>query len=379
MPLNRHSAVIGSAIMVPVTTDRYALEEILYEVSQAALKSAGITIEQIDGIVVGSNDQIDGRAISIMAASGSVGGVDRDILSTPSAGEHAFVMGVLRVASAQYETHLVVAWGGTEAGNLSEVERLGADPYFHRRLPLDELASFALQANVLVAAQPHAADLASALVAQNRKRGALAYPEFCEAGESAAAIDASTPARWPVREGMVRPGVTGAVAMVIASEDFVKSAGIKNPAWIRGMGWATEAAFLGDRELASAPALVEAARQAFSDAGLTGVAQVDVVEMSGPTPFQELIAYEALGIAAPKDWADQIQGELKGPSINPSGGIASINPVFCGGMVRIAEAANQVRGMAGAHQSAHAKTALAHAASGIAMMYQTVVVFGRDL
>ena len=134
MPLNRATAVIGSAIRVPVDTDRLCLEEILYEVTQAALRSAGLTIAQIDGILVGSNDQVDGRAISVMAASGSVGGVDRDILSTPSAGEHAFVMGVLRVASAQYETQLVVAWGGTEASSLSEVERLGADPYFHRQI-----------------------------------------------------------------------------------------------------------------------------------------------------------------------------------------------------------------------------------------------------
>ena len=52
--------------------------------------------------------------------------------------------------------------------------------------------------------------------------------------------------------------------------------------------------------------------------------------------------------------------------------------MFCGGLVRIAEAAQQVRGLAGAHQAAPARTALAHAASGPAMMYQTVVVFGRD-
>lgn len=379
MSLNRPSAVIGSSIMVPVTTDRLALEEILYEVSQAALKDAGITIDQIDGIVVGSNDQVDGRAISVMAASGSVGGVDRDILSTPSAGEHAFVMGVLRVASAQYETHLVVAWGGTEASSLSEVERLGADPYFHRRLPLDELASFALQANVLVAAQPQAQDLVAALVAQNRQRGAKAYPQATGLSETAQAIAASKPARWPVREGMVRPPVTGVVALVLASEPFVKKAGIANPAWIRGMGWATEAAFLGDRELATAPALQEAARQAFEEAGLQGVAQVDVAEVSGATPYQELIAYEALGIAGPQGWADVVNGKSKGPAINPSGGVASINPVFCGGLARIAEAANQVRGAAGNHQVPTARTALAHAASGIAMMYQTVVVFGRDL
>ena len=382
MPLNRATAVIGSAIRVPVDTDRLCLEEILYEVTQAALKSAGLTIEQIDGILVGSNDQVDGRAISVMAASGSVGGVDRDILSTPSAGEHAFVMGVLRVASAQYETQLVVAWGGTEASSLSEVERLGADPYFHRRLPQDDLASFALQANVLVDAQPQVAGLVAELVALNRRRGALAYPEAAGPVASVAQINASTPVCWPVRDGMLRPPVTGAVALVLASAEHVQKAGIANPAWVRGMGWATEAAFLGDRDLTRADALQEALRQAMTDARIDSAAQVDVAEVTGPTPYQELLAYQALGLGGPDQWAGLVAGSgatsTGGPAINPSGGLAAINPVFCGGLVRIAEAAQQVRGLAGAHQAAKAQTALAHAASGPAMMYQTVVVFGRD-
>jgi hypothetical protein len=365
--------------MVPATTDRSCLEEILYEVAQAALKSAGLTIEKIDGLVVGSNDQVDGRAISVMAASGSVGGVDRDILSTPSAGEHAFVMGVLRVASGQYETQLVVSWGGTFATNLSEVERLGADPYFHRRLPLDDLSSFALQANALVAKVPQAEKHVSALVEQNRRRGAKAYPQATGAVASAADIAASKPARWPVREGMLGAPVTGAVALVLASDSYVEKNGIANPAWVRGMGWATEAAFLGDRDLTGAPALEEAARQAFGDAGIDGIGQIDVAEVSGPTPYQELIAYQALGIAGPDEWGAAVSGQRGRAAINPSGGFASINPVFYGGLLRIAEAANQVRGTAGAHQASTAATALAHAASGPAMMYQTVVVFGRDL
>ena len=378
MPLNRSTAVIGSAIRVPVTSDRYSLEEILYEVSQAALKSAGLTIKDIDGIVVGSNDQIDGRAISVMMASGSVGGVDRDILSTPSAGEHAFVMGVLRVASAQYETHLVLAWGGTEASSLPEVERLGSDPYFHRRLPQDELSAFAMQANALVAALPQAEQSVAAVVERNRRHGAKAYPEATGAVATAASIAESKPARWPIRTGMLSPPVTGAVAMVLASDAYVQKAGIANPAWVRGMGWATEAAFLGDRDLTVAPALQEAARQAFADAGIEGVAGIDVAEVCGATPYQELIAYQALGIAGPNDWSAALGKQGVKPALNPSGGIASINPVFCGGMVRIAEAANQVRGTAGGHQADAANTALGHAASGIAMMYQTVVVFGRD-
>ena len=379
MALNRPTAVIGSAIMVPVTSDRLSLEEILYEVTQSALKSAGMTIEQIDGIMVGSNDQVDGRAISIMAASGSVGGVDRDILSTPSAGEHAFVMGVLRIASAQFETQLVVSWGVTESSSLSEVERLGSDPYFHRRLPQDELASFAMQANVLIEAQPQAQDLAAALVVQNRLRGAQAYPDATGAPQTVEQINSSRAVRWPVREGMVCPPGGAAVALVLASEPFVQKAGIKNPAWVRGLGWATEAAFLGDRDLATAPALQEAARQAFEEAGIQGVGQIDVAEISGATPYQELLSYQALGIAAPDQWAQIVSGAQGQLAINPSGGLASVNPVFCGGLLRIAEAANQVRGTAGAHQKPATRSALAHAASGIAMMYQTVVVFNRDL
>ena len=255
MPLNRQTAVIGSAILAPMSTDKWSLEESLYHATQQALKSAGLSIEGIDGIVVGSNDQIDGRAISVMMASGSVGGVDRDILSTPSAGEHAFVMGVLRVASGQYETQLVLSWGPTEAHSLPEVERLANDPYFHRRLPQDDLSTFAMQANALVAKQPQAQALAAALVAQNRARGALAYPEAAGTAETEAQIAASSPARWPVQTGMLRAPATSVVALVIASADHVSKAGIDNPAWIRGMGWATEAAFMGDRDLTEASAL----------------------------------------------------------------------------------------------------------------------------
>ena len=378
MPLNRPTAVIGSAIMVPVTTDRSSHEEVLYEVTQSALKSAGLTIEQIDGILVGSNDQIDGRAISVMMASGSVGGVDRDILSTPSAGEHAFVMGVLRVASAQFETHLVLAWGLTESNSLPEVERLANDPYFHRRLPLDDLSSYALQANALVSAQPHAEGLVGKLVEANRRRGAKAYPEATGTVDAADKVAGSKPARWPVREGMLSTPVHGVVALVLASDDFVKKNNCKNPAWIRGMGWATEAAFLGDRDLTGAPALEEATRQALADAGIGGIDKADVVEITAPTPYQELIAYQGLGLGGPDQWAGMADGNAKQPALSPSGGVTSINPVFCSGLVRIAEAANQVRGTAGKHQASNVRTAIGHAASGPAMMYQTVVVFGQE-
>jgi len=126
-------AVVGCAIRPAITGRDRSLEEIIYDISQAALADAGLTIEDIDGIIVGCNDQFDGRAISVMMASGPTGGVDRDIMSTPSSSEHAFILGALRVASGQFRTQLVVSWSPTEVSSMAEAQRLGADPGFGQK------------------------------------------------------------------------------------------------------------------------------------------------------------------------------------------------------------------------------------------------------
>ncbi len=377
MPYVVKPGVIGVAIMPRVTGDRRSLEELLYDVTQQALQDAGLTIEDIDGIVVAANDQYDGRAISVMAASGSVGGVDRDILSTPSAGEHAFVMGTLRVACGQYRTQLVVAWSPTEAGSLAEVQRLAADPYFHRRLPLDELGAHAMQANALLATMPDLQGMAQQVAEKNRRNGATAYPDMA----AGTAAPAANKARWPLQDGMVSAPVTGAVALVLASEAFLqeRSAPV---AWISGMGWATEPSFLGDRDLAQAPALEAAAQQAYGEAGITTpMDEFDVAEVADATPYQELLAYEGLGLASRGAWAEHVADGTFGPGgqlpVNLSGGAISLNPVYCTGLIRIAEIARQVLGRAGPHQRAQVRTGLAHAASGDAMQYNTVVVLRR--
>ena len=367
MRLKNKIAVIGCAQRTPETADAESLEELLFEVTQSALKDAGLTIEDIDGIVVASNDQMDGRAISVMAASGSVGGVGRDILSTPSAAEHAFVMGALRVASGQYRTQLIVSWSPTEADSQAEVERIGADPYFHRRLPLDDLSAYALQATALAAKAPGVDEIARAIAVKQGASVEASAPEF---------------RRWPLTAAMTPPAATRAVALVLASEDFAAPRG-KRIAWVRGMNWATETGFLGDRDLSTAPALETAASGAYEEAGVAAPREaIDVAEISDATPYQQMIALEALGISSRSQWAGDVKagafdfgGKL---SINPSGGSRAVNAVFCNGLIRIAEAANQVRGCAGAHQVAGVRTALAHAASGFAMQYQTVVVLGQD-
>ncbi len=365
--------VVGAVIKPCIAEDgRLSLEERLHQALHETLADAGLTTKDLEGIVVAANDQYDGRAISIMMASAPLGGVDRDILSTPSAGEHAFVLGALRIASGQFRTQLVAAWSPTEASSIAEAQRLAADPYFHRRLPLDELAAAALQANALEHAAPGAGELAATLLATGRANGAHAYPDLV-----AADVVQGRPTRWPLREGVVPAPVTGLVVMMLASEDFIEERGLGPVAWISGMGWATEPAFLGDRALASAPALDAAARQAYGEAGVTDPGTAfDLAEITDVTPYQHLLALEALGLAGRAEWRDRLAefGPTGRMPVNLSGGVGSLNPVYCTGLIRIAEVANQVRGRVGRHQKEGVRRGLAHAASGPAMQYQTVVV-----
>jgi hypothetical protein len=347
------------------------------------LRDAGITIEEIDGIVVAGNDQLDGRAVTVMMASGSVGGVGRDILSTPSSAEHAFVLGALRVRSGIYNTQLVVSWSPLETDDITEVQRLSADPYYHRGLPLDELSAHALQAVALENKVPGLRNAAVSITQTNRMHGSRAYPEFSPAPRESVMIANSRLVRYPLTQGMVSEPAYAVVAMVLASDEWIdQHPGLKT-AWIQGMGWATEAAWLGDRDMASLPSLKAAADQAYKEAGIQTPAKAfDLAEVADATAYQQLLALEGLGLCAREDWVAAVNdGRFAadgGLPVNLSGGYLTFNPLFCSGLLRIHEAANQVRGRAGAHQKSEVRQAVAHGASGPAMQYNTVVVLGRQ-
>lgn len=376
MGMRVQPGVIGCSIRPAIASRDRSLEEIIYDTAQCALVDAGITINDVDGIVVASSDQFDGRSISVMMASGSVGGVDRDIMSTPSASEHAFILGALRVATGQFRTQLVVSWSPTEVSSMPEAQRLGTDPYFHRALPLDELSAHALQASAVERAEPAARIAAEAVAEKNRTHGRAAWPN--------PPIETTPgPLRWPLTPAMTTAPVAGSVAMVLAARDFIAERGLRDVAWLQGMGWATEPGFLGDRDLTSAPALAAAARQAYEAASIADPASAfDLAEVTDATPYAELLAYEALSLCPRAAWQARARdgsfargGHLP---VNLSGGVLTWNPVFCTGLIRIAEVASQIRGRAGLHQLPGVHRGLAHAASGFAMQYQAAVVLGRE-
>jgi acetyl-CoA C-acetyltransferase len=87
---------------------------------------------------------------------------------------------------------------------------------------------------------------------------------------------------------------------------------------------------------------------------------------------------EATGLAEPGEgWKMTMEGvtALDGDMpVNCSGGVISSNPIGASGLIRFAEAALQVRGMAGEHQIDGARTAIGHAMGGGSQFFAMWVV-----
>ena len=90
---------------------------------------------------------------------------------------------------------------------------------------------------------------------------------------------------------------------------------------------------------------------------------VALAEVSATSAVAELLSVEALGLAPPGRAIDLYRGG-NGAVINQSGGALPANPIMATGLVRLAEAAEQLwaQGPAASHK---ASNAVVHASSGI--------------
>jgi acetyl-CoA C-acetyltransferase len=122
-----------------------------------------------------------------------------------------------------------------------------------------------------------------------------------------------------------------------------------------------------------------AAQRVYKRAGITNPRrQFDVAELQEPYTCFELSYYESLGLCAEGGAAELIaagETEMTGSlPVNPSGGCMGANPIGATALIRLAEAAMQVTGKAGAHQVPGASLALTQAGGGWANLRGVAVV-----
>jgi acetyl-CoA acetyltransferase len=165
------------------------------------------------------------------------------------------------------------------------------------------------------------------------------------------------------------PTSDGGGAAILASEDFVKKHGLQARAVeIAGMAMATDTPSSFDEKsdikLVGFDMSRAAARKAYEQAGV-GPENAQVVELHDCFSANELITYEALGLA-PEGKGGQLV--LDGATtyggrwvVNPSGGLISKgHPLGATGLAQCAELNWQLRGLAEKRQVAGAKVAIQH-------------------
>jgi acetyl-CoA C-acetyltransferase len=195
---------------------------------------------------------------------------------------------------------------------------------------------------------------------------------------------ANSPMLWdPVRYLETCPTSDGACAMVIGSAKQARAAS-KPAAWIHATQMKTEPTMFAGRDQVMPKAGLECSAELYRKAGITDPRRaIDCAEVYVPFSWFEPMWMENLHFAEiNQGWkmtyegATALDGDLP---VNMSGGVLSTNAIGASGMVRFAESALQVRGLAGEHQVEGVRRALGHAYGGGSQYFSMWIVGAEPL
>jgi acetyl-CoA C-acetyltransferase len=339
------------------------------EAMDRALEDAGMTLDEIDAIVVGkAPDLFEGVMMPELYLAEALGAAGKPLLRVHTAGSVGGSTAIVAASLVQAGVHkkvLTVAFEKQSESNAMWALSIpvpfvmpvhaGAGGYF-----APHVRSYIRRSG----APTHI----GAMVAAKDRTNALKNPYAHLREERTVEMVLASQMLWdPIRYEETCPSSDGAGAMVIASEDIAKSS--PNPAWIHGTVMRSEPTTAAERDQVNPQAGREAAAALWKQAGITNpLEEIDAAEVYVPFSWFEPMWLENLGFAAEGEgWKLTEAGETaidgKIP-FNASGGVLSSNPIGASGMLRFLEAALQVRGAAGDHQVDGVRRSLGHAYGG---------------
>jgi len=371
--------------------DDATLPELAREAALLALKDAGIEFKDVEGVVFSfALDALDGIEGAERWCAEAVGGCGKPFLRVHTGGAtggSAVHAGFFHIASGLFNSILVV--GAEKMGETPDAQNVLNqifDPIYERGLAINAVSMCSFQA-VRHMKRYGTTELQMALVAVRSRKNALKNP-YAHIRKEITVEDvlSSRVICYPLKLYDCCPRSTGACAVVMASEKFIKKIGKKDVAWIKGVGSCTNSYFMGDRmdgsgtnDHADAEGLFLAAKRTYEMSGIKNPKrEIEVAEIYAPFTSTELAAVEALGfcekgesgICNEKGVFD-IDGEIP---VNPSGGVLTANPISVTALARVAEAALQVRGKAEERQVSKARTAVATGEGGSLQFYTVTVL-----
>jgi acetyl-CoA C-acetyltransferase len=351
------------------------------EAAIRALEDAGLTWRDMDAVVLGkAPDAFEGVMQPELFLADALGAAGKPVFRVHTAGSvggSTAIVGMHLIESRIHQRVLVVAFEKQSEGNAQwglaggRSGGIGAGGAF---------APF-IRAYIERSAAP---DYIGWQVAVKDRLNALKNP-YAHLHLADISIEKvkDSPMLWdPIHFLESCPSSDGACAMVLTDHSGGRAAATP-PAWVLATAVRSELSTFPGRDAVRPQAGVDCAHDVYRQAGITDPRrQIDVAELYVPFSWYEPMWLEGHDIATGGEgWkmTDRGETEITGSfPVNPSGGVLSSNPIGASGMLRLAEAALQVRGQAGEHQVDGARVALGQAYGGNAQ-YFSMAVFSSDL
>lgn len=365
----------------------YSSAELIWIAVERALQDANLQPEDIDLVVAGvAPDALAGENSVERTAIFGPGIPFIRVNTGGTTGSAAAFAGASYVASGRSKVTLVIALERMGQATTSQaVFNTIFDPVYEKDFPLTTITMAAVRASMSMRLYGYT-ELHWAQIASRNYRNALKNPlAHIHKDLSPEDILASPLLAWPIHRYEACPMSEGAVAVILAGDEYAKG---RDVAWMQGFATRSDSYAMGDRihrpeggTLVDLLTLQLAAEAAYKDAGITDPrSEIDVLELYSPFSSAEVMTYPALGMTAAEDgpaFVDAQDTDLSIPRINPSGGPQAANPVSATALVRISEAALQVRGRAGDRQVDGVRRAVATGQGG-ATQFSTVCVLGSE-
>lgn len=373
---------IGQTKYAAVRKD-VSIPGLLREAAIRALEDAELTWKDIDAVVLGTApDMFEGIMMPELFLADALGAVGKPILRVHTAGSvggSTAIVAAHLVAAGIHERVLTVCFEKQSESNA--MWALSPPIPFQPQLVAGAGGYFAPLIRSYIHRSGAPEEVGALVAVKDREHGRKNPYAHLHLEETTESVRKS-PMLWdPIRYAETCPSSDGAAALVLASEKHAKRTS-RRPAWIHGMAVRTEPTFYAGRDQVDPLASRECAKDVYAQAGITNpYGEIDVAELYVPFSWYEPMWLESLGFAERNQgWKLVLEGKTKLGSelpVNPSGGVLCTNPIGASGMIRFAESALQVRGLAGDRQVPGARRAMGHAYGGGSQFFAMWIV-GSD-
>lgn len=360
--------------------DQFTYAELAQQAALKAMQDARVTPDEVDAVVfsmapthfLGVSDS-DKWSVDFTWARGKP---FMRVHTGGATGGSAFHAAWAHVASGQHKVVLVVGADRiTETPDAQFVLNLIWDHLYEQDFALNTVTMTALATQRYMHRYGTTEEQYARVVVRAR-RNALNNPYAHLKGAITVDDVLNSPrVAWPYKLYDICPRSAGAAAVVVADAQTAR-ARCSRPAFVTGVGAISNTVYQGDRcvpstdaEFAEAAELTLAARECYRQAGIDDPArEIQVLELYDPFSSFQFPQLESLGFCRRGEAArlsDEGAFDMGGMlSVGPSGGTLCTNPIGVTGLVRVADAALQIMGRAGAMQVPNTRNALATAAGG---------------